>query len=297
VDQTTTTSPASSEFQTILTGLSRGYVPIGELPAESEEFWLFLFGRAGHPGRLGRRSGTATAAERLLHRPLRAKAETARRRAAARALLSPDRAARRQAIRYLRETTVTTETLEAAARAIHDRDPEVRVEAVRLLASHPSPQVMPALLDVLRTAFDVRETLAAEALVELGGAAVPGLTGLLDHDDARIRWRGTLCLAKIATPETRRGLLKALHDDSPDVAWVAADGLLALGSDATVDVLRSILAERLTSGTSRALHHYAEHAAPARVFRPLVAATAGSGVGESTLTAVAQALDTLERRV
>jgi len=192
---------------------------------------------------------------------------------------------------------VTQETLAAATQVVHDADPEVRVEAVRLLAGHASAQVLPALLDVLRTTFDVRETLAAEALVELGGAAVPGLTALFDHEDARIRWRAALCLAKIATPATQPGLLKALHDDSPDVAWVAADGLLALGADATVAVLRSYLPQPLTSGTSRALHHYAEHAAPARVFRPLVAATAGSGVGASTLTAVAEALDQLERRV
>lgn len=290
-------SNENDDYQRLLAGLSRGDVATADLPLEDEGFWFFLFNRAAHPGRSRRSSRSAAAAERLLHRPQNGKPVDARRRAAARALASSDASTRRQAIRFLHESDVEKDSLDAVSRAVHDSDPEVRVEAVRLLAKHASDKTLPALLDVLATTYDIRESLAAEALVELDAAAVPGLTSLLESEDARIRWRATRCLTKIAAAGAREalpGLLKAFHDDSPDVAWVAADGLLALGPDVEVDVLRSVLRERLTPVTSRALHHYAEHAGPARVFRPLAEATSGSAVGSSTLLAVEEALKALE---
>lgn len=194
-------------------------------------------------------------------------------------------------------TGVDRAALEAAARAAGDPDPEVAADGLRLLIDHPSPRTLPALLDALTTAFDPRETIAAEALVDLGAESVPGLTAMLDHGDPGIRWRAARCLTKVAQAghaETLAGLIKAFHDDSPDVAWVAADGLLALGPGVSVKVLRSVLAEPLTGGTIRALHLYAQEAAPAQVFRPLAAATKGPAVGPSTLMAVDKALRTLE---
>jgi HEAT repeat protein len=299
-------STSGREFERLLTALSEGEIGAKDLPLEDVAFWLLVFTRAARPGRSSRSSHVAAAAASLLHRRLGRRHEAARRTAAARTLASPDRGTRRRAIRFMHEADAGKELLDAAALAIHDPDVEVREEAVRFLAKHASKQTLSPLLDMLATAFDIRENLAAGALVQIGEAAVPGLTRLLDDSDARIRWRAARCLTKIAAEEnseTLPGLLKAFHDDSPSVAWVAADGLLALGPSVGLAVLRSILNERLTPVTIRALHHYAEHAAPARVFRPLAEATRGSGViearsgagiGSATLVAVEDALKTLE---
>ena len=172
-----------AQFQPLLASFSKGEVAASGLPLEDEEFWLWLFAQAAHPGRFNRSSQAAAAAERLLHRPLDAGAARARHSAAIGSLATSDRDTRRHAIRFLHEAAPNTQTLDAAARAVHDSDTEVGVEAVRLLTKHTTPQTLPALLDVLATAFDLRETLAAEALVELDGAAIPGLTTLLEHDD------------------------------------------------------------------------------------------------------------------
>ena len=291
------TNQGTRDFQAVLARLARGDIAIAAMPLEEEGFWLLVLDRAAEPGRSHRTSQTRAAAVGLLRRPLGVNATAARRRAAVGALASPERGKRRQAMRLLHESEATKDVLDAAASAVHDSDSEVRLEAVRLLAKHPSRQALPALLDLLATAFDLRETLAAEALVELGDAAVQGLTGLLDHEDSRVRWRAARCLTKIAEEgetKTLRGLLKAFHDDSPHVAWVAADGLIALGPGVAIDVLRSVLAQRLTPVTVRALHHYAEHVSPRRVFQDLIGATSGSATGSASLLATENALKALE---
>jgi hypothetical protein len=88
--------------------------------------------------------------------------------------------------------------------------------------------------------------------------------------------------------------VQAFHDDSPGVARVAADGLVALGTPASIPVLRSVLRVPLTEATAQALHSYALHATPASVFQPLARATLGSAIRPSTLLAVDKALATLE---
>jgi HEAT repeat protein len=302
-------SKSSQEFEELLTALSEGEVGASELPLENVDFWQAVFTRAARPVRTSRSSHVAAAAASLLHRPISPKYQAVRRRAAVRALGSPDRGTRRRAIRFMHEARPARDLLEAASRAIRDPDTEVRDEAVRLLANRASRQTLAPLLDVLATSFDGRENLAAGALVQVGELAVPGLNRLLDDRDARIRWRAARCLTRIAAEQkmkTRPALIKALHDDSPSVAWVAADGLLALGPSVGVPVLRSILTKPVTPVTIRALHHYAAHAAPAKAFRPLAHATRGAGVIEAasgqgiasaTLVAVGDALKALEAKV
>ncbi len=288
----------TSDFSTPLTQLSRGDIAIADLPLEDEGFWRYLFERVAHPGRTSRTSRAASGAGLLLQHPFTGKVAATRRLAAASALKSGDGGTRRQAIRFMHDYEPDDAMLDAVADATDDADSEVRVEAVRLLSKYPSERTLPGLLEILATAFDIRETIASEALVEIGAPAIPGLTNLLDDDDSRIRWRAARCLSKIAAEYeekgTLKGLLKAFHDDSPDVAWLAADGLVALGPDVSIEVLRSALGQRLSPMTSRALHHYADHATPRQTFQPLIAATRGSAVGAATLTALGQVLKDLE---
>jgi hypothetical protein len=104
-------------------------------------------------------------------------------------------------------------------------------------------------------------------------------------------------MAEDGRRETFEPLLKAFHDDSPDVARVAADGLLALGPDVSVPVLRSVLRQPLTEATTLALHSYALHAHPANVLQPLARATGGMTESSRTLMAVDKALAALESSI
>jgi hypothetical protein len=278
-----------------LVAFAKGQVTLADLPLDSQDFWLFVIDRSA---RLARSSRTRAAADHLLARPLKGSGWRARSAALAQALANRDRRVRRRAIRVMHHLNLSTELEEAAARAAYDQDLEVRLEAVRLLAKHPSRRTMPTLLRILARGRDITEYLAMEAVIQIGPPAVPGLNALLAEKDSRIRHRATHCLAEIASPETLPGLLRALHDDRADVAWVAADGLLKLGAGVEVDVLRSMLKDPFTAVTIRVLRHYAEHTMPARIFRPIVEATKGPAASSATLVAVSKALDVFsgERR-
>jgi HEAT repeat protein len=289
-------SKDSPQFHSLLTTLSSADLATAALPLASEAFWSYVIERGAGAER-GVTPDARPVAEDLLARRLDDEGATARRSAAIALLGGADRETRRRAMRLLAETDGSPAALEAAVRAARDQDEELGVEALRLLINHPSPATLPALLEALESRFDARETVAAEGLVDAGAAGVPGLTSLLEHEDQRIRWRAARCLTRIARnghPETLPALLRAFHDDSPDVDWVAADGLLALGPTASVPMLRSVLAEPLTGGTIKALRLYAQKASPAQVFRPVADATRRSGDGTATLVAVDKALRTLE---
>ena len=285
------------DYRRLLASYAAGSLAAKELPLSDDKFWEEALARATKPGRSSSQTANlGVAAERLLTRPLARAAQKARRVAAIQALTSPDTHLRRAAIRLMQGWPPDAEVVRAAHLAAHDRDMELRIEAVRLLARIPASTVLPLLLELLATTGDIRATIAAEALVGHGKAAVSGLTAMLDDEDQAVRWRAALCLAKIAAEDESAlpGLLKAFHDDSPNVAWVAADGLLAMGPSVAKDVLRSVIAVPFGWVTIRALHHYAEHAAPARVFRQVHKETGELASGAVALASVGEALKELE---
>ena len=299
------TAPTDGDYSKLLNDFARGNATFGQLPLEEPAFWSALIDRVARRRSRTISAGREAAAEGLLHRPLKGRELQARNNAVIEALGNDSRAVRRLAVSLMHEYEAGRELVEAAARAAHDTDYEIRLDATRFLAKNASKQTLQPLLDVLANApgaslqakVDSRDSLrgsiAADALVEIGEAAVPGLTRLLSDADTSVRWRATLCLKKIGTPETLPGLLKALHDDSPDVAWIGADGLLMLGPSVQINVRRSVLSQPVTGVTLRALRHYAEHSSPRRTFKPLVDATAGSG-SSAALLAVETVLKTLE---
>ena len=149
------------------------------------------------------------------------------------------------------------------------------------------------LVNELRRGAGLEGLEACRALTKVGPAAIPLIETVLSDRDKGVRWRAAHCLAAMQCPEALSGLLHAFHDDSPDVAWIAANGLIALGPNVSADVLRSVLRHRITFVTIYALRHYAENALPRRIFRPIIAATHGLGVISATLVAVSRALDAL----
>jgi len=288
------TSVGRRDFHSLIRSFANGEVGASGLPLEDEGFWREVLAESGQEDR--RHHDTAIGAERLLKSPLDAGASRARHVAAVAAVTANDVTTRRHAIHCLDEESPGRDTFEVAARAVHDPDPEVGAGALRLFVKHRPPETLDVLLDALVHSTDLRETMAAETLPHMPGA-LPGLTRLLDDDDGLIRWRATRCLAQMAEGgrrDTFEPLLKAFHDDSPDVARGAADGLLALGPDVSVPVLRSVLRQPLTKATTLALHSYALHASPAEVLRPVAQASSGMSGSTRTMMAVDKALARLE---
>ena len=272
---------------------------ITQLPLEDPNCWREVF---EYPVEVeGRRNPAVTMGiERLLHEGLEETAMEVRRSTAIQVLEGGEPPARRQAMRCLAAEGPTPDVLAVARGWAFDPDIGVGEPAVNLLVEGRPDDSVDLFLSMLRRTDDVRATMAGDAICQIGEEALPGLVEMLDDRDAAIRWRATRCLTRMAQEGkqyTLEPLIEAFHDDSPNVAQVAADGLVALGSRAAIPTLRSVLRAPLTESTIKALHSFSLHAAPSAVFQPVARATIGSAVSSSTLTAVDKALENLETQV
>ena len=161
---------------------------------------------------------------------------------------------------------------------------------------------MPSLEDLLAdltSGDETRAEAAVPALATLGGETViPSLRGLLDSDDADIRWWATRTLASLpsldaglllpslsdAAPEVRQcaalgltshpseaaipALIRALSDSDSLVGELSARALIAIGKPATESLLE-VLKEAPQSARIHAMHALSEIADP-RAIRPMI---------------------------
>lgn len=161
---------------------------------------------------------------------------------------------------------------------------------------------MPSLEDLLAdltSGDETRAEAAVPALAALGGETViPSLRGLLDSDDADIRWWATRTLASLpsldaglllpslsdAAPEVRQcaalgltshpseaaipALIRGLSDSDSLVGELSARALIAIGEPATESLLE-VLKEAPQSARIHAMHALSEIADP-RAIRPMI---------------------------
>lgn len=123
--------------------------------------------------------------------------------------------------------TLEEASLDSLVRALKDKDPGVREEAVDRLVELDDRRVIIPLTRVLLqdSAPDVRET-AAEALGELGDKrAVRPLVQALRDREAGVRESAVDALAEIGGQEAINALKGALRDEDEDVREAAADAL------------------------------------------------------------------------
>ncbi len=119
---------------------------------------------------------------------------------------------------------------EFPVKALEDKDPEVRQEAVDRLATLKDERAIAHLTRVLLTDKDedVRES-AAEALGELGDErAIGPLVQALKDKDAGVRESAVEALRHIGGEAVIRPLMDALKDEDEDVREAAADALKEL---------------------------------------------------------------------
>lgn len=118
-------------------------------------------------------------------------------------------------------------TFESLVKALEDKDPEVREEAVDNLGESEDERAVTHLTEVLlkdRDA-DVRE-VAAEALGEIGDArAISALIQVLQDRDPGVRESAVDALAEIGGDRAIESLMGALQDEDEDVREAAVDAL------------------------------------------------------------------------
>jgi HEAT repeat protein len=99
---------------------------------------------------------------------------------------------------------------------------------------------------------------ARRRLTIIGKRAVPHLIALLKDPKDDVRWEAAKALASIADTRATPGLVAALEDRTFGVRWLAAEGLIAMGRDALVPLLETLI-ERSNSVWLRGGAHHVLH--------------------------------------
>jgi HEAT repeat protein len=89
---------------------------------------------------------------------------------------------------------------------------------------------------------------ARESLVLAGESAAPGLRGLLKSPDKRVRWEALKALAAIRDPESLTDFVSYLDDPDSDLRWLAATGLIRLGSRSVRPVVQALTGPKAPRG-------------------------------------------------
>jgi HEAT repeat protein len=81
---------------------------------------------------------------------------------------------------------------------------------------------------------------ARHELVEIGSAAVGDLVQHIQSNKHSFKWEIMKTLEQIADPQSAPHLIKVLEDDEFDIRWLAAEGLIRMGSDAIRPLLEAL---------------------------------------------------------
>jgi hypothetical protein len=111
------------------------------------------------------------------------------------------------------------------------------------------------LLANLRSKNGPERGQARKALVRMGGPAVEPLIGLLSDRDEHVRWEVCKALGSIADPRSAAPLVDELRDESFEIQWLAAEGLIALGEKAVVPLLRALEIHFKSVHVRQGAHH------------------------------------------
>ncbi len=126
--------------------------------------------------------------------------------------------------------------------ALNDRDPDVRLAAARSLGRlRPRSAAGPLLYALVQGL--VPRAVAANALISIGAAALPGIRNLLSDAEPAARASAVELLGRLGNPRDSVSLRERLGDDAPLVRRRACEALARLGADDACDALEELLAD------------------------------------------------------
>lgn len=142
---------------------------------------------------------------------------------------------------------------------IDDSDPNVRVNAVRALAQLGDTAAVPHILDIATRVKPWEAARTADALIEMGPAAVDSIVNWIEHERMSrepsievVALAGRL-LGLIGEPSAEPVLLGLLASSEPDWRVAAASALEHVGSDVAVQPLRLALHDDSSKVRARAV--------------------------------------------
>lgn len=101
----------------------------------------------------------------------------------------------------------------------------------------------------------VERAKARTRLVELGKTAIDYLVGLQYSSQKQVRWEAIKTLSQIAAPESIPILINALENHDLEVRWLAAEGLVAIGTASIKPLLESLVRGRNSKFLLEGAHH------------------------------------------
>ncbi len=131
------------------------------------------------------------------------------------------------AVRTLAQMSVSR--VEWLVESLDDPSAEVREAAALALAAHPLKEAAPPLVRALSDEDDMVGTLAANALVKIGKAAVPSLLDSFQGAPRRARVHFMRALAEIGDHRAIPLMMKTMGEDSAVLHYWAEQGLERLG--------------------------------------------------------------------
>jgi hypothetical protein len=136
---------------------------------------------------------------------------------------------------------------------------------------------------------------ARNALVALGGLAVPYLLAATDHRDRNIRLGAFKVLAKTATPDCAPVLIDALQDPDGGIRWLAAEATVHAGPEVLSTLLLAVMRHSnsawMQDGARHILGRLREHPGyPAALLTPVAMSLNGSSPSVSLMTAASEAM-------
>jgi len=94
------------------------------------------------------------------------------------------------------------------------------------------------LLETLFSENGMERKAAREKLVSKGRTAVDYLTEHIHHSKHIYRWEALKTMEEIADPVSIPFFIEALEDDESDIRWIAAEGLIKIGEESVIPLLK-----------------------------------------------------------
>jgi HEAT repeat protein len=112
-----------------------------------------------------------------------------------------------------------------------DSSPEVRAAAALALCNHPHESAVGTLISTLADTDSLTAGLAANALVLVGGPAVPDLLEIMEKAPTSVRILALRALSEIRDHRAIPIMMKCLGEESAILQYWAQEGLTRLGLD------------------------------------------------------------------
>ncbi len=97
---------------------------------------------------------------------------------------------------------------------------------------------------------------ARRKLVSIGTPAVSQLAELINQPAAQLRWEAVKAMKQIADPNSIPLFITLLDDKDEEVRWIAAEGLIAIGTQAIKPLLQALAKNSKSVYLRKGAHHY-----------------------------------------